>query len=80
MSRYSSQPERHVRLRLQSRQIGVELKKNVLRQLLGGGAVCQKMLGNAENHGLMEAHNLREIGFGNVRGIRGSALCHGQGF
>jgi hypothetical protein len=58
----------------------VELEKNILGQLLGGRAVCQKVLRDAEDHGLVTTHEIRKIGPGGVlRVVCGVVLWHGQG-
>ena len=66
MSRHFAQPELHVVLGLHGRQIRVQLKEHILREFLGGGAIGQKMQRDAEDRGLMAAHDLGEVRRGDV--------------
>jgi hypothetical protein len=66
MGRHFAQLEFQVLLRLKRGQSAMELEENILSQLLGGRTVCQKMPGNAEDHGLVAAHEIGKVDPGNA--------------
>jgi hypothetical protein len=58
IGRNLSQPVRQVRRRLDSIDALKQLQKNFLRQVFRQRAVLKKVVGNAENHALMLAHQI----------------------
>jgi hypothetical protein len=64
-----SQPERHVRERLDLRQPLVKLKKDLLSYIFGLCAISQEVAGDTENHGLVLPHQLAKGLAVTVRGL-----------
>lgn len=61
-------------------QAGVQLQENVLRQFFGGGVVAKEMPGNAEDHRLIAADEIRKIAHrdGGCT-VRSRYRCYSQG-
>ena len=55
-----AQPARQVRVRLDGRQVAVQLHEDVLGQVLGGGAIVEHPAGDAEDQPLMVADQVGE--------------------
>ena len=56
-----AKPERQVWSRPDVRPVYVQLQEHILRQLLGQGSIAQKMIRQAEHHGLVIAYGRVEI-------------------
>ena len=67
MAGHLTEPVNQVRRRLNRPEVLEKMQENFLGQLLGQRAVAQKMIGHAEHHRLVLAHNLREPGWIELR-------------
>ena len=56
----AAQPARQVRVRLDGRQMAVQLHEHVLGQVLGGGAIVEHPAGDPEHQPLVMAHQVGE--------------------
>ena len=56
----AAQPARQVRVRLDGREVAVELHEHVLRQILGRGAIGEHPARDAEHEPLVMAHQIGE--------------------